>query len=141
MSAGLGPVLLWLAGLTCAAVGLRVRADGRATGPSCEVSGIPLAFRAARGVPSPRPLVERLRRRGDGGEVMRAGLGGRLTADGLARIRAGFAVSGLVLVLSAALAGPPALAAAALLAALGVASPGRWVARCRRVRSPRTPSR
>ncbi len=134
MSAGLGPVLLWLAGLTCAGVGLRVRAQGRATGPSPVASGIPLAFRAARRVPSPRPLVERLRRRADAGELMRAGLGGRLTADGLARIRAGFAVSGLVLVLSAALAGPPALAAAALLAALGVASPGRWVARRRRIR-------
>lgn len=134
MSEGLGPLLLWLAGITCAAIGLRTGRVGRVAPPPRLTPAVPLLLRVAGGVPSPRPLVERLRRGGDARDLVRAGLGDDLTPEGLARMRAGLALSGLVGAALAALVGPVALVAAAPAAGIGVAFPGRWIARRQRTR-------
>jgi alkylated DNA nucleotide flippase Atl1 len=119
------PLLLWLAGMTCAVVGLRTRVAAGASVPVRVPSAVPLVLRAAAAVPSPRGVVERLRRDADAAELTRAGLGGRVTTDALARMRAGLVVCGLVLSGVAVLAGPAALVLALLLAGIGVAAPDR----------------
>ena len=134
MSGGLAPLLLWLAGMTCAVVGLRARVAAGAPVPARTPSAVPALFRAAMRVPAPGRLVARLRRDADAGDLVRAGLAERLTADGLARIRAGLAAPGLVVTAAALVAGPGAVIVAALLTGIGVASPGRWIARRGRAR-------
>lgn len=134
MRHGAIPLLLWLAGMTCAVVGLRTRTVTSALPHERRTSAVPVVLRVARAVPSPRALVERVRRDGDQAELTRAGLGGRVTADALARMRAGLAVCGLSASVLAGLAGPAALALAVLVTGIGVAAPGRWVARRRRAR-------
>lgn len=134
MSTQIAPVMLWLAGLMCAAIGLRIRPGGRAMAPAPVAREVPLVFRAAGRVPCPGALVERLRRDADAIALVRAGLGSHLTADGVARIRAGMALAGLVLTTCAALAGPAALVTALLIGGVGVALPGRWIVGRQRAR-------
>ncbi len=84
--------------------------------------------------PSPPGLVRRLRRRSDETGLRRAGLSSHLAPCDLARMRAALALGGLVVGVCAVVAGPIALLASPLMVGIGVAVPGRWIARRERVR-------
>jgi tight adherence protein C len=129
VSGPLAPMLLWAAGLVCAAVGLRVsRAGGGRAAPRApgEVPGV---LRAASRPPWPPAAVARLGRATDGVALVRAGLADALAPDALARMRAGLAGAGLVLSSAMALLIPSAAVMIPLAAGGGVAVPGRWIAR------------
>jgi tight adherence protein C len=121
-------MLLWAAGLVCAAVGLRVsRTDGRRALP--QPGGVPALLRLAARAPSPPAFVARLARSTDTASLVRAGLADVLAPDALARMRAGLAGAGLLLSSCTTLVAPGAAVIIPLATGAGVAVPGRWIAR------------
>lgn len=130
MSTLLAPALLWVAGLVCAAVGLRVSRAGR--GPSTSAGpegGVPGPLRAAVRAPWPPVVVARLGRETDAAALVRAGLADALAPDALARMRAGLAGFGLLLSSSLAVLVPSAAVVIPLATGGGLAAPGRWIVR------------
>lgn len=130
MSALAGPAPLWLAGLICAAIGLRGRRSAAGADRTGTPAGmVPGLFRAAARVPCPAAVAQRLVRATDEADVARAGLSGHLAPAALARTRAGLGLVGVLLAACLAIASPSAALTAPLLAGAGVAAPGRWIAR------------
>ena len=129
MSGALAPILLWVAGLICAAVGLRVsRGAGGRPAPG-RPDGVPGLLRAAAQAPCPPAVVTRLGRTTDGESLVRAGLAGAFAPDALARMRAGLAGAGLLVSSCMALLAPSAAVMVPLMTVGGIAVPGRWIAR------------
>lgn len=129
MSGPLAPILLWAAGLVCAAVGLRV--SQAAPGPPAPrpPGGVPRLLRAAAHAPCPPGVAARLSRSTDGESLVRAGLAGTLGPDALVRMRTGLAGVGLVLSSFVALLAPTAAVMIPLATGGGFVVPGRWIAR------------
>lgn len=119
---------LWLACAIFVAAGLSARRSSAPARSSPRSGRLPWALRAALGVPVPRRLVDRMVRPGDEQEIARAGLTDDVSTIALARMRSGLALSGLAGAGVMALAAPAAVATAPLLAGLGAAAPGRWLA-------------
>lgn len=134
MSAIGGPLALWAAGLICAAMGLRGRRAASRPSGGWRGEDLPGAALLAMRLPCPRALARALAREGDGAEIVQAGLAGRLGADGLARMRAGGALAGVVAAAALAVLSPAASLLAPALGGLGAMAPGRWIARRRRAR-------
>ncbi len=129
------PVLLWAAGLLCAAIGLSARRIGAPGAPERPAaSTVPAVLRVAARVPCPVAAARRLCRESDPVDIGRAGLSDRLTTEGLARMRAGLALCGVALGACLALASPIAIASVPLLGGVGAAAPGRWIVRRQRAR-------
>jgi tight adherence protein C len=123
------PLVLWLAALGCAAMALRARrppptAGGPAAGGA---PAIPAALRLAARLPSPPGLEGLLAREGDESRIARAGLAGRLSAEALARARAGAALALAGLALPLAAVAPAAALLAPALALAGALAPSRWL--------------
>ena len=134
MSPHLASVALWLAGLLCAAIGLRARGSSeQAPTPRPHVI-VPTAIRTAARVPCPDRVARALRREGDERDIAAAGLIGHLGVEELARSRAGLALGGLTAGCLLAVSSPVALAAVPVLAGIGATGPGWWVLRRRRNR-------
>jgi tight adherence protein C len=124
------PLVLWIAALACAAMALRVRRPAVATpGTSSPAPpSLPAPLRLAARLPCPAALVRLALRDGDEARIARAGLGGTLTPETLARARAG---AGLVAVAAALPLAVVAPMAAVLAPALGLGAalaPSRWLA-------------
>lgn len=130
MSAAPLPLLLWLIGIGCAALGLRARRIDAARAPrSAPASAVPGTLRLAARIPCPRGALAGLARDGDAQALVRAGLAGAPTPREVARMRAGLATAGAGVGASLAVLVPPAMVLAPLLAGLGLAVPGRWLGR------------
>ncbi len=121
------PALLWIAGLLCAAIGLRASRSAKGAVVVTVAAPIPALLRLAARIPCPAHVASRLARAGDDADLVRAGLAGTLAPDALARMRAGLAMCGMALSAGLAIATPAAAVTAPLLAAAGVVAPGRWL--------------
>ena len=129
------PAALWIAGVACAAIGLRGR---RAVTPAAMTvavaPAVPAVVRIAARVPCPPALAARLRAEGDAAQIARAGLAGQMAPEAIGRMRGGLALMGMVGGCCLALLVPIAALTAPILTGLGGAAPGRWIARRQRAR-------
>jgi tight adherence protein C len=124
------PLVLWIAALACAAMALRVRRPAiAAPGTSSPAApSLPAPLRLAARLPCPAALVRLALRDGDEARIARAGLGGTLTPETLARARAGAALAAAAAALPLAVVAPVAAVLAPALGLGAALAPSRWLA-------------
>jgi tight adherence protein C len=124
------PLVLWIAALACAAMALRVRRPAVATpGTSSPAPpSLPAPLRLAARLPCPAALVRLALRDGDEARIARAGLGGTLTPETLARARAGAGLAAVAAALPLAVVAPMAAVLAPALGLGAALAPSRWLA-------------
>jgi tight adherence protein C len=124
------PLVLWIAALACAAMALRVRRPAvAAPGTSSPAPpSLPAPLRLAARLPCPAALVRLALRDGDEARIARAGLGGTLTPETLARARAGAGLAAVAAALPLAVVAPMAAVLAPALGLGAALAPSRWLA-------------
>ncbi|HEX2508273.1 MAG TPA: type II secretion system F family protein [Miltoncostaeaceae bacterium] len=130
MTALASPLVLWIAALACAAMALRVRRPAvAAPGTSSPAPpSLPAPLRLAARLPCPAALVRLALRDGDEARIARAGLGGTLTPETLARARAGAGLAAVAAALPLAVVAPMAAVLAPALGLGAALAPSRWLA-------------
>jgi tight adherence protein C len=124
------PLVLWIAALACAAMALRVRRPAvAAPGTSSPAPpSLPAPLRLAARLPCPAALVRLALRDGDEARIARAGLGGALAPETLARARAGAGLAAVAAALPLAVVAPMAAVLAPALGLGAALAPSRWLA-------------
>jgi tight adherence protein C len=124
------PLVLWIAALACTAMALRVRRPAvAAPGTSSPAPpSLPAPLRLAARLPCPAALVRLALRDGDEARIARAGLGGTLTPETLARARAGAGLAAVAAALPLAVVAPMAAVLAPALGLGAALAPSRWLA-------------